>query len=183
MVIFLGKNVALFSTLKMKNCQKKIGTYTTHTRNMQIRDRGGICAPPPALNRVNRSGDLWNFSTFDIRVALYVKYNWEEKWEIKNRMTQLCFHIQFIFHSKFSKHFFGFISSKYRVSLKKGTLAIFVFFCSSKIFHMCFVIRISCPFHLATQIISIQNPNCPNNAKSASVDLSFGMFFYECGIL
>ena len=112
---FWEKSVALFSTLKMKNCQKKIGTYTTHTR-MQIRDRGGICAPPPALNRVNRSGDLWNFSTFDIRVALYVKYNWEEKWEIKNskitRMTQLCFHIQFIFHSKFSKHFFGFISSK-----------------------------------------------------------------------
>ena len=31
---------------------------------------------------------------------------------------------------------------------------------------MCFGIRISSPFHLATQIVSIQNPNCPKNAKS-----------------
>ena len=99
-------------------------------------------------------------------------------------MTQLCFHIQFIFHSKFSKHFFGFISSEYRVSLKKGTLAIFVFFCSRRqILLFTCVLESEFQSRFIWPIISIQNPNCPKNAKSASVDLSFGMFFYECGIL
>ena len=34
------------------------------------------------------------------------------------------------------------------------------------LFHMCFGIRISSPFHLATQMIPIQNLNCPKNAKN-----------------
>ena len=36
---------------------------------------------------------------------------------------------------------------------------------------MCYGIRISSPFHLATQIISIQNPNCPKNGKNACADM------------
>ena len=32
------------------------------------------------------------------------------------------------------------------------------------LFHMCFGIRISSPFHLAIQKVSIQNLNCPKNA-------------------
>ena len=38
---------------------------------------------------------------------------------------------------------------------------------------MCFGIRISSPFHLATQIVPIQNPNCPKNAKNACADMNF----------
>ena len=38
---------------------------------------------------------------------------------------------------------------------------------------MCFGIRILSPFHLANQIISIQNPNCPKNAKKACADMIF----------
>ena len=33
------------------------------------------------------------------------------------------------------------------------------------LYHMCFGIRISSPFHLATQTISIHNLNCPENAN------------------
>ena len=56
----------------------------------------------------------------------------------------------------------------YRVSLNKGTFSIFIFFCSRSqilLFCMCFGVRILSPVHLATQIISIQNPNCPKNEK------------------
>ena len=45
------------------------------------------------------------------------------------------------------------------------------YFCSRSrilLFHMCFGIRISSPFHLATQIISIQNPHCPKNANQGN---------------
>ena len=53
----------------------------------------------------------------------------------------------------------------YRVSLKKGT---FVIFCLISVldllFHMCFGIIISSPFHLAIQKVSIQNLYCPKNA-------------------
>ena len=40
-------------------------------------------------------------------------------------------------------------------------------------FHMCFGIKISSPFHIATQIIHIQNLNCPKNAKNACTDMVF----------
>ena len=36
--------------------------------------------------------------------------------------------------------------------------------CRISLFHMCFGIRISSPFHLAIQKVSIQNLNCPKNA-------------------
>ena len=56
----------------------------------------------------------------------------------------------------------------YRVSLKKGTFVIFLSYFSSRgrilLFHMCFGIKISNPFHLAIQKVSIQNLNCPKNA-------------------
>ena len=42
-------------------------------------------------------------------------------------------------------------------------------------FHMCFGIRILRPFHLATQIVSIQNLNYPKNAKNAAKT-----WFLEC---
>ena len=41
------------------------------------------------------------------------------------------------------------------------------------LFHMCFGIRISSPFHLAIQKVSIQNLNCPKNAKNACADMIF----------
>ena len=41
------------------------------------------------------------------------------------------------------------------------------------LFHMCFGIRILSPFHLANQIISIQNLNCPKNAKYAYMNRIF----------
>ena len=66
----------------------------------------------------------------------------------------------------------------YRVSQKKETLAFSSFFCSSSrilLFHMCFGIRISSPFRLATQIVSIQNLNYPKNAKNAAKT-----WFLEC---
>ena len=53
--------------------------------------------------------------------------------------------------------------------LKKVLSWFLSYFCSrSQIlpFHMCFEIRILRPFHLATQIISIQNINCPKNAET-----------------
>ena len=48
---------------------------------------------------------------------------------------------------------------------------------------MCFGIRISSPFHLATQIVSIQNLNCLKNAKNACADMIFGMIFHTCKML
>ena len=47
-------------------------------------------------------------------------------------------------------------------------------FCSRSrilLFHMCFGIRILSPFHLATQIVSIQNLDCYKNAESACADM------------
>ena len=47
---------------------------------------------------------------------------------------------------------------------KKVLLRFLSYFCSRSrilLFHMCFGIRISSPFHLTTQIMSIQNLNCP----------------------
>ena len=41
------------------------------------------------------------------------------------------------------------------------------------LFHMCFGIRILSPFHLAIQKVSIQNLNCPKNAKNACADMIF----------
>ena len=49
-------------------------------------------------------------------------------------------------------------------------------FCSRSLillFHMCFGIRILSPFHLATQIVSIQNLHCPKNAKNVCADMIF----------
>ena len=37
------------------------------------------------------------------------------------------------------------------------------------LFHMCFRIRISIPFHLAIQKVSIQNLNCPKNACAGMI--------------
>ena len=63
----------------------------------------------------------------------------------------------------------------YRVSLKKGTLIDFLSHFSSRgwilLVHMCFRIRILSPFHLAIQKVSIQNLNCPKNAKNACADM------------
>ena len=42
---------------------------------------------------------------------------------------------------------------------------------------MCFGIRFSNPFHLATKIISVQNPNCLKNAKNAWADMIFILAF------
>ena len=39
------------------------------------------------------------------------------------------------------------------------------------LFHMCFGIRISSPFHLATQTIHFQNLKCPKNAKNACLEI------------
>ena len=51
---------------------------------------------------------------------------------------------------------------------KKRYFSDFLSYFSSKgrilLFHMCFGIRISSPFHLAIQKVSIQNLNCPKNA-------------------
>ena len=47
-------------------------------------------------------------------------------------------------------------------------------FCSRSrilLFYMCFGIRISSPFHLATQIVSIRNLKCPKNAKNKCTDM------------
>ena len=56
----------------------------------------------------------------------------------------------------------------YRVSLKKRYFSDFFSYFSSRgrilLFHMCFGIRISSPFHLAIQKVSIPNLNCPKNA-------------------
>ena len=41
------------------------------------------------------------------------------------------------------------------------------------LFHMCFGIRILSPFHLAIQKVSIQNLNCPKNAKNTCADMIF----------
>ena len=38
-------------------------------------------------------------------------------------------------------------------------------------------------FHLSTQIVSIQNFNCPKNAENACADMIFGMIFYTCEVL
>ena len=41
---------------------------------------------------------------------------------------------------------------------------------------MCFGIRISSPFHLATLILPIENNKCPKNAKNACADALLGLF-------
>ena len=41
---------------------------------------------------------------------------------------------------------------------------------------MCFGIRISSPFHLATLILPIANHKCPKNAKNACADVLIGLF-------
>ena len=65
----------------------------------------------------------------------------------------------------------------YRVSLKKRYFSDFLSYFSSwgriLLFHMCFGIRILSPFHLAIQKVSIQNLNCPKNAKNACADMIF----------
>ena len=65
----------------------------------------------------------------------------------------------------------------YRVSLKKRYFLDFLSYFSSRgrilLFHMCFGIRILSPFHLAIQKVSIQNLNCPKNAKNACADMIF----------
>ena len=55
---------------------------------------------------------------------------------------------------------------------------------------MCYGIRILSTFHLATQIICIQNLICPKNAKKTMFGHYFwnalhecGMLFHKCGIL
>ena len=57
----------------------------------------------------------------------------------------------------------------YRVSLKKRYFSIFHLICVREIgfylFTSVFGVKILSPFHLVTQIISIQNLNCPQNAK------------------
>ena len=63
---------------------------------------------------------------------------------------------------------FVYVAVTYRVSLKKRYFLDFLSYFSSigriLLFHMCFGIRISSPFHLAIQKVSIQNLNCPKNA-------------------
>ena len=53
---------------------------------------------------------------------------------------------------------------------KKRYFSDFLSYFSSRgrilLFHVCFGIRILRPFHLVTQIISIQNINCPKNAET-----------------
>ena len=60
---------------------------------------------------------------------------------------------------------------------KKRYLLDFLSYFSSRgrilLFHMCFGIRISSQFHLAFQKLSIQNLNCPKNAKHACADMIF----------
>ena len=59
-------------------------------------------------------------------------------------------------------------------------LSYFCFRSRILLFHMCFGIRISRCFHLATQIISIQNPNFPKkNTKTCSSDMIFGILFFQ----
>ena len=68
---------------------------------------------------------------------------------------------------------------KYRVTQKKCNIRILT---SNQIsspillFHMCFGIRISSPFHLATLILPIANHKCPKNAKNACADVLIGLF-------
>ena len=74
--------------------------------------------------------------------------------------------------------------SSYRVSLKKVLQRCLSYFCSRSrilLFQMCYGIRISSPFHLGTQIISIHILNCPKIAKNACTDMVFGMHIHECG--
>ena len=53
-------------------------------------------------------------------------------------------------------------------------------FCSRTLIllvYMCFGIRIMSPMHLATQIISMHNPNCPKNEKKHRTNMILGMLF------
>ena len=62
------------------------------------------------------------------------------------------------------------------VSKKRYFLGFLSFFSSRGrilLFRMCFGIRISSPFHLATQTRHFQNLKCPKNAKNACADLTF----------
>ena len=49
-----AKSVPPTSSIKMRNCQKKLARVFAYTHAYtQIRDRGGHDGPPPTLNRVN----------------------------------------------------------------------------------------------------------------------------------
>ena len=60
----------------------------------------------------------------------------------------LGFKVQGVSKKRYFLDFLSYFSSRGRILL----------------FHMCFGIRISSPFHLAIQKVSIQNLNCPKNA-------------------
>ena len=60
----------------------------------------------------------------------------------------LIFNLQSVSKKRYFSDFLSYFSSRGRILL----------------FHMCFGIRISSPFHLAIQKVSIQNLNCPKNA-------------------
>ena len=107
-------------------------------------------------------------------------------WDLNgfNLRSQLCGrtlqniseNVKNIFIIDISKINFNYIVLKYnfniyRVSLKKGNFSNFRLISVLEVgfyfFHMWFGIRISSPFHLATQIISLQNLKCAKNAKKA----------------
>ena len=67
----------------------------------------------------------------------------------------------------------------YRVTQKEASYGFWPQICSRSpilLFHMCFGIRISSPFHLATLILPIANHKCPKNAKNPCADVLIGLF-------
>ena len=76
-----------------------------------------------------------------------------------------CFHCWYLYYRGIQHQ----IKVRYIQGVsKKRYFSGFLFYFSSRgqilLFHMCFGIRISSPFHLAIQRVSIQNLNCPKNA-------------------
>ena len=81
-----------------------------------------------------------------------VRQLWQEKLILPNGVGSsfhITYHnIQGVSKKRYFCDFLSYFSSRGRILL----------------FHMCFGIRISSPFHLAFQKVSIQNLNCPKNA-------------------
>ena len=76
---------------------------------------------------------------------------------LKCKLFKTLYNIQGVSKKRYFSDLLSYFSSRGRILL----------------FHMCFGIRILSPFHLAIQKVSIQNLNCPKNAKNACADMIF----------
>ena len=114
----------------------------------------GSVAPPPNLSIFSLSRNLpWEFWPMGLTsfspffTHIFGSFTSNEN-PARGCSVQCKSYLQGVSKKRYFLDFLSYFSSIGRILL----------------FHMCFGIRISSPFHLAIQKVSIQNLNCPKNA-------------------